>query len=85
MNISLAMNKKTDMYSEVPLQHYVWVHRNGGMDHVISELCYKGTNLHRNYRKMTMLWSFSYNSFVKFHGKKSWQPQHDSVMSKNIL
>ena len=40
-----------------------------GMDHVISELCYRGTILQGNYRKMTILWSFSYNSFVKFHGK----------------
>ena len=37
------------------------------MDPAISEPCYKGTILQRNYRKMTM--SFSYNSFVKFHGK----------------
>ena len=44
--------------------------RSIGMDHVISELCYKGTILQRNYRKMTIPWSFSYNSFVKFHGKK---------------
>ena len=41
-----------------------------GMDHVISELCYKGTILQRYYRNMTILWSFSYNSFVRFHGKK---------------
>ena len=40
-----------------------------GMDHVISELCYKGTILQRNYRKMTIVWSFFYTSFVKFHGK----------------
>ena len=40
------------------------------IDHVISELCYKGTILQKNYRKMTILWSFSYNSFVKFCGKK---------------
>ena len=32
--------------------------------------CYKGTILQRNYRKMTIKWSFSYNSFVKFHDKK---------------
>ena len=31
----------------------------------ISELCYTGTILQRNYRKMTIKWSFSYNSFVK--------------------
>ena len=34
-----------------------------GMDHVISELCYKGTILQRNVMKMTL--SFSYNSFAK--------------------
>ena len=42
------------------------------MGHVISESCYKRTILQRNYTKMTILWSFSYNSFVKIHGKKNW-------------
>ena len=37
------------------------------MDSVISELCYKGIILRRNYKEMTIPWSFSYNSFVKFH------------------
>ena len=37
---------------------------------VTSESCYKGTILYRNHRKMTMKWSFSYDSFVKFQGKK---------------
>ena len=41
-----------------------------GMDCFICESCYKGTILQRNYRTMTILWSFSYNSFVKFHGTK---------------
>ena len=40
------------------------------MNHVI-----KGTILKRNYRKMTISWSFFYNSFVKFHGKNNWEPQ----------
>ena len=45
------------------------------MDCVISESSNSETVLQRNYRKMTvsflkMKWSFSYNSFVKFHGKK---------------
>ena len=40
------------------------------MDSVISALCYKGTILQRNYMKMTISWSFSYNYFVKFHGKE---------------
>ena len=38
------------------------------MGHVTSEMCFKETILQGNYRKMTILWSFSYDSFVKFHG-----------------
>ena len=52
------------------------------MDGVISESCYKGTVLQRNYRNMTISWSFSYNYFVKFLGKIFWEPQHDRVISK---
>ena len=55
------------------------------MNRVISELYYQETILHRNYRKMTTLWSFSYNSFVKFHDEKIWEPQHDCVISKSVL
>ena len=51
------------------------------MNRVISESCYDGTILQRNYRKMTISWSFSYNSFVKFYGQKIWKPPHDSVIS----
>ena len=40
-----------------------------GMYHVASESCYEGIILQRNYRKMTILWSFAYNSFVKFYVK----------------
>ena len=40
------------------------------MDCAISELCYKRTILQRNDKKMTILWSFSYNFFVKFIEKK---------------
>ena len=43
------------------------------MYHVTSDPCYKGPILQRNYR--------SYKSFVKFHGKEIWEPQHDSVLS----
>ena len=32
--------------------------------HFVRELCYKGAVLQRNYRKMTILWSFSYNFLV---------------------
>ena len=38
------------------------------MERVISRSCYEAKILQRNYRKMTML-SFSYSSFVKFHGE----------------
>ena len=31
---------------------------------------------------MSILWSFSYNAFVKFHGEKIWEPQHDNVIYK---
>ena len=39
--------------------------------------------------KMSISWSFSYNSFVKLFGKKvwepqNWEPQHDHVVSKSI-
>ena len=52
-----------------------------GMDRVISELCYKMTIILWNYRKMT----FSFNSFVKFHGKRILELQHDYVISKSVL
>ena len=55
------------------------------MDRVINEMYYKDTILQRNYRKMTILWSFSYNSFVKFHCKKIGEPQNDRVISKSVL
>ena len=50
-----------------------------------SEWCYKGTILQRNYRKICISWSLFYNSFVKFHGKNIWEPQHDHVLSKFML
>ena len=52
---------------------------------MLSELCYKWTILQRNNRKMTTLWSFSYNSCVKFHGKKLWEAQHDYIQISVIM
>ena len=56
---------------------------------VIKGQFYKGIigrwPLQRNYRKMTISWSSSYNSFVKFHAKRYWEPQHDCVVSKAML
>ena len=52
-----------------------------GIDRVISELCYKGKILQRNFRTMTIAWSFFFNFFVKFDGLKNWEPQHDRVIS----
>ena len=38
------------------------------------------------YRKMVSLAQpFSFNSFVKFHGKNNLEPQHDCVISKSVL
>ena len=51
-----------------------------GTDSFISESFYKGKILQRNYRKMTVSWSFFLNSFVKLHGKNVWKPQHDRVI-----
>ena len=48
------------------------------MEHIICELCYKRKILQRNKRKMTILLSFSFKSFVKFHGK-NMGVQHDRV------
>ena len=44
------------------------------MDRIIKELSYIGTIFQGNYRKMTISWSFSYNYFVKFHGKTFGSP-----------
>ena len=57
------------------------VHRN---EHAISEFCYKGTILQRNYKKMTTKLSFSCNSSVKFHGKKIGS-HNMTVISKSVL
>ena len=46
------------------------------------EVCNKATILQRNYMKMPILWSFSYNSFVKFQGKGIWEPLHGHIISK---
>ena len=35
--------------------------------------------------KMTISWSFSYNSVVKLHGEKVLEPQHDRVISQFVL
>ena len=60
--------------STVEYKAMLWVHTIG-MNCIISEPCYKGTLLQRKYRKMTISWSFSYNFFIKFRGKKIWEPQ----------
>ena len=39
------------------------------------------------YQRITgiCLWSFSYNSFVKFYGKKIGKPEHNCFISKFII
>ena len=59
-------------------------HRNE-LDCVIIELCNKWTILQRDYRKMTISWSFSYNSLVKFHVKKILEPQLCHVIFISLL
>ena len=62
------MNKKCTDYSPF-ITLCLWTIR---MDHVISQSCYMyyRTILQGNCGKMTMKLSFSYNSVVKFNGKK---------------
>ena len=55
------------------------------MEHVIREPCYKGTVLQRNYRKITISWSFFYNFFVKFNGKKKFGSHIMTVIFKCAL
>ena len=49
-----------------------------GMDHAISELCYKGTILQKNYWKMTIICLFDIilyvlvNNFQLVQGRSSW-------------
>ena len=64
---------------------YNTIFKSIGMDCVISESCYNGKILHKNYRKMTFPWSFSCNSFVKFCGKNIWEPQYEHVISKSEM
>ena len=45
-----------------------------GMDCVISEWCYDGIVLQKNFRIMTILWSLSCNSFVKFQRGPGFEP-----------
>ena len=54
------------------------------MDYVNNEFCYKRTILQRNYRKMTISLSFSYDSFVKVLCQKNLEPHHDHFISKPI-
>ena len=41
--------------------------------------------LQRNSRKMTISWSFSYNTFVKFYGKNILEPPHDRVINICVI
>ena len=56
-----------------------------GIDHVISELCSKGTILQRNYRKITILWSFSFNSFEKLEEKYLGATTKISVIMRSVI
>ena len=53
-----------------------------GVDHVISELCYKGIILQRNYR---FHGHFPVISFFKILWLKFWEPQHDHNMTYSML
>ena len=54
-----------------------------GMNCVISEQCFYWIILQRKYKKMTIPWNF-YNSFVKFHGKKTIVSHKITMFSPNL-
>ena len=69
MKIGLSSVTPTIKYTVQPLTHYLG---SIGMDCVIRELCYKGTLLQRNYRKMTIM-SFDFMViFLNFLCKILW-------------
>ena len=52
-----------------------------GMDHVISELCYKETILQSNYRKVTIIWYFLIgNFFEKFQVENSQKSESHNML-----
>ena len=67
--ISCLRNLVLNAYVDTVQSHFNAIFLSIGMDHVIIEPYYKRTISQRNYRKMTISWSFSYNFFLKFHGK----------------
>ena len=52
-----------------------------GLDCVISESFKDRTILHLG----IIVYGHFHNSFVKFHSKTIWEPQHDPVISKSLL
>ena len=53
------------------------------MDCGVSEPCYERiiSILQKNYRKMTISWSFSYNSFVIFHVVKTFVSHNMTMLN----
>ena len=60
-NLKVVQNTVQSLYKAMLGYHW-----NG----LISKSCYRGTILQKNYRKMTISWSFSYYPLLKFHGVK---------------
>ena len=60
------------------------LHRNG-LCYKLSELCYKGTIIRRYNRKMTILWPFSYNSFLKFHWEKCFGSHSVTYIQSSVI
>ena len=79
--ITYVINTKSQVRYRPYITPYLW---SIGMDSIISEPCYSGAILQMNYKKMTITWSFSYNAFVKFHGKKLGS-HSVTVTSKSVL
>ena len=74
-NVQSHQNSHVSHYSAVKI--CLW-----SIVSLIIESCYK-KKLHRNNRKTAILWSFSYNSFVKFYGKKNGS-HNTTVLCQNL-
>ena len=47
--------------------------------------CSYEEDIYYQHRNLPTIQSSGTNNFVKFHGKKIWEPQHDCVISESML
>ena len=71
--VAFALSEKLTSNNRIEYSPFIMLYLGYiGTDCVISELCYKGTILQSNDRKITISWSFFYDSFENSMVKKIW-------------